>query len=85
MQGRIVKFHESLKVGVIKTDDGRRYRFERDQVINPNGRFVGYEVDFEEPRPGQPPKAIILLTGSIWSVFGNEKNGSAEAGIRRAS
>jgi hypothetical protein len=85
MQGRIVKFHESLNVGVIKTEDGRRYRFERDQVINPNGRFVGYEVDFVEPRRGQPPKEIILLTGSIWSIFGSEKNGGAEADTRRAS
>lgn len=85
MHGRIVKFHESLKVGVIKTEDGRKYRFGPDQVVNPNGRLVGYEVDFVEPRPGQSPKEIILLTGSLWSVFADQPNDSSDSENRRAS
>ncbi len=69
MQGRIIKFHESLKVGVIKTIDGRKVRFGSNEVVNPNGRLVGHEVDFVAPRPGQTPQDIILLTGSPWTVF----------------
>lgn len=79
MHGRIIKFHEDLKVGVIKTADGRKYRFAPDQVVNPNGRFVGYEVDFVKPVAGAPAGDVILLTGSIWSVFADEKaNGKGD-------
>lgn len=73
MQGRIVKFDNGLNVGVISTPDGRKYRFGRKEVVNPNGRLVGYDVDFLPPRPGQLPKDIILLTGSIWSVFADPR------------
>jgi hypothetical protein len=69
MQGRIIKFHESLNVGVIKTTDGRKVRFGSNEVVNPNGRLVGYDVDFVAPAPGQLPQDIILLTGSPWTVF----------------
>ena len=79
MQGRIIKFHETLKVGVIKTTDGRKVRFESVEVVNPNGRLVGYEVDFVAPRPGQRPQDIILLTGSPWTVFSGPGKKAAEA------
>lgn len=85
MHGRIVKFHETLKVGVIKTADGRKYRFARDQVINPNGRLVGYEVDFVKPVAGAPAGDVILLTGSIWSVFSEAPHGAQKPSVRRAS
>lgn len=83
MYGRIIKFDETLKVGVIKTPDGQKYRFARDQVVNPNGRFVGYEVDFLKPVAGAPAGDVILMTGSIFSVFGrDEANGKADSAGR---
>lgn len=83
MQGRIVKFHETLNVGVIKTEDGRKIRFEPSEIRNPNGRIVGYDVDFVQPGPGRKAKDIILLTGSPWEVFAaSNKNGGVN---RRAS
>jgi hypothetical protein len=83
MQGRIIKFHQSLNVGVIKTPEGQKIRFGSDQVINPNGRFVGHEVDFVAPQPGHLPKDIILLTGSIWSVFAEPSNEASELHSRK--
>ncbi len=83
MHGRIIKFDETLKVGVIKTPDGQKYRFARDQVVNPNGRFVGYEVDFLKPVAGAPAGDVILMTGSIFSVFGREEaTGKADSAGR---
>lgn len=68
MNGHIVRYHERLGQGVIACDDGRRYRFTRTQIRNPNGKLVGADVDFlvESRRP----KDIILLHGSPWTVFG---------------
>jgi hypothetical protein len=83
MQGRIVKFYDNLKVGVIETEDGRKYRFKPNQVVNPNGRFVGYDVDFVRPRPGGKAKDIILLTGSIFQVFADPRNGGSRFPSRR--
>ncbi len=81
MQGRIVKFHKSLNVGVIESQDGRKFRFGPDEVVNPNGRLVGYEVDFVAPAAGGSPRDIILLTGSPWSVFGRDaERADADAG-----
>ncbi|MDX2288516.1 MAG: hypothetical protein NW217_06815 [Hyphomicrobiaceae bacterium] len=71
MRGEITKFNETLAVGVIKTEDGRRFRFTRDAVVNLNGRLEGYEVDFVSSRNG--PSEIILLTGTPWQVFAGRK------------
>lgn len=85
MQGKIVKFHENLNVGVIKTDDGRKVRFEPQEIRNPNGRFVGYDVDFVQPGPGRKAKDIILLTGSPWEVFADPRKGNSRFEIRRTA
>ncbi len=70
MQGQIIRFHEHLGQGVIATEDGRRYRFEKGEIQNPNGKLVGHDVDFlvESRRP----KDIILLHGSPWQAFGSK-------------
>ncbi len=67
MQGHITKFREDLGVGVIETDEGRKYRFSGQEIVNRNGRVVGHDVDFvvESTRA----KDIILLTGTPWHVF----------------
>ena len=67
MYGHITKFDERLQVGVIATNDGRKFRFNKDQVVNQNGRLGGHEVDFLVY--GVCPLDIILLTGSPWQVF----------------
>lgn len=69
MHGSITKFKANLGVGVIVAEDGRKYRFKGDEIVNLNGKIVGHEVDFEVNRVARP-KDIILLTGTPWSVFG---------------
>lgn len=68
MHGHITKFRDDIGFGVIRSEDGRSWRFSRSQVQNPNGKLVGYEVDFlvESSRP----KDIILMHGSPWTAFG---------------
>lgn len=69
MQGQIVSYHEDLGQGVIASPDGRRYRFAKCAIQNPNEKLVGLDVDFlvESRRP----KDIIVLQGSPWHVFGS--------------
>jgi hypothetical protein len=73
MQGRIVSFDDGVGHGVIAAENGRRFRFAKDKIVNPNGKLVGYEVDFvvESSRP----QDIILLTGSPWMVFASRHDG----------
>lgn len=67
MQGQIIKFDERLGSGVIKTDEGQSYRFQKSRICNPNGKLVGLDVDFL--LESRQPKEIILLHGSPWTVF----------------
>jgi hypothetical protein len=67
MQGQITKFHDTIGFGVIRAADGRKYRFSKSDIRNPNGRLVGLDVDFLIE--SRSPKDIILLHGSPWGVF----------------
>ena len=67
MQGQITKFEESIGFGVISAADGRKYRFSRSDIRNPNGHLIGLDVDFLVE--SRSPRDIILLHGSPWSVF----------------
>jgi RNA:NAD 2'-phosphotransferase (TPT1/KptA family) len=84
MHGNIVSYHADLGQGVIATPDGRRFRFNFSEIRNPNGNPVGADVDFlvESRRP----KDIILLHGSIWTVFQSRREEgilSCQPGARR--
>ena len=68
MHGHITKFREDLGVGVIVTDEGRKYRFSGQELVNRNGRVVGHDVDFV--LDSKLAKEIILMTGTPWQVFG---------------
>ncbi len=68
MNGRIVKFWDTLGQGVIRTDDGRKYRFSKSAVRNLNGKLVGIDVDFLVE--SRQPRDIFLMSGSPWSAFG---------------
>ncbi len=68
MQGEITKYRDDLGCGVIMTDDGRRYRFARKQVISSAADLVGQEVDFI--MSANQPAEIIVLSGSAWTAFG---------------
>ena len=46
MHGTITKFRSDLGIGVIAADNGRKYRFSRQNVLNPRGDLVGHTVDF---------------------------------------
>ena len=71
MQGQITKFREDLGFGVIRSENGRKYRFSGAEIANPNGKLVGLDVDFLVE--SQKPRDIILLHGSPWTVFGSQR------------
>ena len=74
MQGEITKYREDLGFGVILTDDGRRYRFARKQVLSAAPDLVGQEVDFI--MSGSQPADIIVVSGSPWTAFGGIAGGA---------
>jgi hypothetical protein len=69
MHGHIIKFDDRLGYGVIRAENGSRFRFSRQEIKNPNGKLVGYDVDFliESRRPQQ----IFLMRGTPWEAFGS--------------
>jgi hypothetical protein len=69
MYGHITKFREDIGVGVIASDNGRKYRFVKDALISGTKPLVGEEVDFLmiASRPSQ----IIMMSGSPWRAFGD--------------
>ena len=67
MLGQIESFRRDIGVGIIKAENGRKYRFVRGNIINERPQIMGEEVDFT--LNGRTPKDIIVLTGSPWSVF----------------
>lgn len=68
MYGQITKFREEIGTGVIRAEDGRKYRFVSAEVMNGEQKLIGHGVDFvlSERRP----KRIIVLAGSPWTAFG---------------
>jgi cold shock CspA family protein len=66
MLGQIESFRRDIGVGIIKAEDGRKYRFVRGDIINVRSQIMGEEVDFT--LNGRTPKGIIVLAGSPWSV-----------------
>jgi hypothetical protein len=69
MHGRIIKFRDDLGFGVIRTEDGSRFRFTRGEVMNLNGRLLGLDADFLLDT--RRAKDIILMHGSAWTAFGD--------------
>lgn len=68
MYGQIIKFDDRLGFGVIETEAGSRFRFAKGQIRNPNGKLVGYDVDFLVE--SRQPKDIFLMHGTPWDAFG---------------
>lgn len=68
MNGHIVKFSENLGQGIIRAEDGRKFRFKHGSVRNLGGKLVGMEVDFLVE--SLQPRDIFLLSGSPWTAFG---------------
>lgn len=67
MYGKISSFRRDIGVGIIAAEDGRKYRFQRQNIVNPRLSLEDEDVDFE--LDGRAPKSIIVLAGSPWSVF----------------
>ncbi len=68
MQGRIVKFSSHLGQGVIRTDDGHKFRFTNTAIKNNGGALLGEDVDFLVE--SRQPRDIFLMSGSLWTAFG---------------
>jgi hypothetical protein len=69
MYGQITKFREDIGVGVIEAEDGRKYRFAKDQILNEADRLIGQGVDFLIV--ASRPRQIIMMSGSTWTAFGD--------------
>lgn len=72
MHGTITKFRSDLGIGVIAADNGRKYRFSRQNVLNPRGDLVGHTVDFVGSSTS--PRDIVVMAGSAWNVFAGAGN-----------
>lgn len=68
VNGEITKFRADIGFGVIQSEDGRKYRFTRSELVNADENLVGTEVDFVVV--ANRPTKIIVLDGSPWTVFG---------------
>ena len=68
MIGRVTKFYSEIGVGIIASDDGRKFRFNSHDLTNRSISASGFEVDFVL-RSGRPAQ-IIPLCGSPWTAFG---------------
>ncbi len=67
MHGRITKFSTKDGFGVIEAENGAKYRFAENEVVNLNGKLVGDSVDFL--LDARRAKDVILMTGFPWTVF----------------
>jgi len=68
MYGEIKKFRRDLGVGIICAEDGRRFRFQRGEILNRLDDLEGSEVHFEIGE--LKARSIIVLAGSPWAAFG---------------
>ncbi|MEL7048051.1 MAG: hypothetical protein AAFO75_03665 [Pseudomonadota bacterium] len=75
MHGHITKYSDKLGYGVIKADNGQKYRFAKTEVQNLNGRLIGHDVDFL--LNSAKAKDVILLTGTPWSVFASNTSSNS--------
>jgi cold shock CspA family protein len=69
VQGQITKFRADIGFGVITSENGRKYRFTKSEVINSGDELVGTTVDFVVV--ASRPQQIIVMQGSPWTVFGH--------------
>lgn len=77
MLGQIESFRRDIGVGIIRAENGRKYRFSRASLVNARADLEGEEVDFL--LSGVTPQAIVVLAGSPWSVFAPETQRAAPA------
>jgi hypothetical protein len=68
MYGTITKFRKDVGVGIIKTDNGQKFRFAKADITNASDHLEGHDVDFV--LVSRRPAAIIMMTGSPWTAFG---------------
>jgi hypothetical protein len=68
MYGAITKFRPDLGVGIIRGENGRRYRFSEGALRNGLACLEGEDVDFE--LTGLKARDIVVLAGSPWTALG---------------
>lgn len=71
MNGQIVKYSERLGQGIIRSDDGRTYRFKQASLTSRAGRLVGMDVDFLVE--SRQPRDIFVLSGTPWTAFSSAR------------
>lgn len=65
MQGKILDYNNDMKSGLIRGNDGNKYRFSIDDCKSSVKPHIGAEVDFETN--GDKATDIYVLTSSISS------------------
>lgn len=68
MYGEIKKFRRDIGVGIIRSEDGRSYRFGGEEIRNGIENLEGHEVYFEIGN--SKARDIFVLAGSPWMAFG---------------
>lgn len=68
MYGEITKFRSDIGIGIIRAEDGRKYRFDGNDVRNRFADLEGVEVYFETA--SVKASDVILLAGSPWTALG---------------
>ncbi len=68
MHGQITLYRQDLGIGIIRADDGRKFRFAMDSVLNADSEMLGESVDFV--LVADRPSDIIMMKGSPWNAFG---------------
>lgn len=68
MYGEITKFRSDIGIGVIVAEDGRKYRFDGNDVRNRFDDLEGVEVYFETA--SVKANDVIVLAGSPWTALG---------------
>ncbi len=72
LYGRVQSFRSDFGVGIIAADDGRKYRFQRRDLINAQTDLDGQPVHFAVA--GLKPQSIIVLNGSPFAVFASARH-----------
>ena len=64
MQGIILEYNETTKIGIIRASDEKKYRFSKSNVKSTNSPYVNASVDFE-PYDNDAIEIYILSTNTM--------------------
>jgi hypothetical protein len=86
MQGSVLFFDRETRVGVVRGDDGRRYKFEPGDYVGGVAASAGDKIDFE-PVEGRATEICVLRSGASGAAAETARNAVSEVfkGIRKTT